>query len=118
MRYERNVAVVHLQNSELEKAIAVRKHIGRALSRGRNVVLICDTPVMRRLERMVFACVSIQNLKGRFAIVAANADRFAESMPIELQSRLQVFESQDDAFDWVDPNPDDKDATLLELSVN
>lgn len=118
MRYERNVAVVRLQDSELEQAIAMRKHIDRALARGRNVVLICDTPVVRRLERMVFACVSVRNLKGRFAIVAANADGFSESMPIDLQNRLQVFESQDEAFDWIDPNPHDKDATLLELSMN
>lgn len=118
MRYERNVAVVRLQNSELEQAITMRKHIDRALSRGRNVVLICDTPVVRRLERMVFACVSVRNLKGRFAIVADNAVQFSETMPVDLAKRLQVFESQDEAFDWIDPNPDDKDATLLELSVN
>lgn len=118
MRYERNVAVVHLKTSELEQAILMQKRIDRALTRGRNVVLICDTPVVRRLERMVFACLTMRNLKGRFAIVAENADQFSETIPADLSKQLQVFESQDEAFDWVDPNPVDNDATMLELSVN
>ena len=118
MRYERNLAVIHLSNSELEQALAIQKRIGQALSRGRNVVLICDAPVVHRLERLAFACLTVRNLKGRFAIVAQDADQFSESMPVELVKRLQVFETQDEAFDWADPNPEDKHATLFERSLN
>ena len=118
MRTERNLAVVHLNHSEIEQALVMQKIIGQALSRGRNVVLICDAPVVHRLDRLAFACLSIRNLPGRFAIVAQDMQGFAETMPGEFRDRLQIFESEDDAIDWLDPNPEDEDATLMDLSVN
>ena len=38
-------------------------------------------------------------------------------MPADLRSRLQVFETEDEAFEWLDPNPEDAEETLMELSA-
>ncbi len=118
MNAPRNLAVIHFTKVEIEQAQKMHRRIREALSRGRNVVLICDAPMIRRMERLTFACLSIRELPGRFAIVAQDADQFADTMPGHLQDRLQVFASQDEAFDWLDPNPEDADGTLLELSMN
>lgn len=118
MNAQRNLAVIRFSDAEIEQAQKMQRRIREALSRGRNVVLICDAPMIRRMERLTFACLSMRELPGRFAIVAQDADCFTESIPSTLRDRLQVFESQNDAFDWLDPNPDDENATLLELSMN
>lgn len=118
MNAPRNLAVIHFSDAEIEQAQKMQRRIRQALSRGRNVVLICDAPMIRRMERLTFACLSVRELPGRFAIVAQDANRFSATMPCDLRDRMQVFESQNEAFDWLDPNPIDENATLLELSMS
>ena len=118
MTTQRNLAVIRLSEVEIEQAQKMQRRIREALARGRNVVLICDAPVIRRMERLTFACLGVRELPGRFAIVAQDVDDFSETIPNTLRDRLQVFESQNEAIDWLDPNPEDEFATLLELSVN
>lgn len=118
MTAQRNLAVIRFSEAEIEQAQKMQRRIREALARGRNVVLICDAPMIRRMERLTFACLGVRDLPGRFAIVAQDVDHFSETIPSKLRERLQVFESQDAAFDWIDPNPADENATLLELSAN
>ncbi len=118
MNAQRNLAVIRFSDAEIEQAQKMQRRIREALTRGRNVVLICDAPMIRRMERLTFACLGVRDLPGRFAIVAQDVDHFSETIPGKLRDHLQVFESQDDAFDWIDPNPIDVNATLLELSMN
>lgn len=114
----RNLAIIHFNNSELEQSVRMQQRIGNALSRGRNVVLVCDTPMVRRLERMVFACLATHEQSSRFAIVAPDTNEFTETMPRTLRERLQVFSTEDAAYQWLDPNPDDEEGTLMDLSAN
>ncbi|MCX7423575.1 MAG: hypothetical protein NT013_29125 [Planctomycetia bacterium] len=118
MSYQRNLAVIHFSEDEIEQAQVMRRRIREALSRGRNVALICDIPQVGRMERLTFACLSVRDLPGRFAIVAQNANNFTDTMPIDLRDRLQVFESEEAAFEWLDPNPEDSEETLMDLSAN
>jgi hypothetical protein len=89
MNHRRNLAVIHFSEDEIEQAQKMRSKIRQALSRGRNVALICDIPQVRRMERLTFACLSIRDLPGRFAIVAQDAEAFSATMPQELQERLR-----------------------------
>ncbi len=67
--------------------------------------------------RSLWTFLSIRDLPGRFAIVAQDAGDFTDTMPADLRSRLQVFETEDEAFEWLDPNPGDAEETLMELSA-
>ncbi len=118
MNAQRNLAVIHFSDLEIEHAQKVQRSIQNALSRGHNVVLICKGPMSHRMGRLAFACLGASDLPGRFAIVAQDAEHFSDTLPGRLRDHLQVFESQDEAFDWIDPNPEDENATLLELSLN
>lgn len=118
MSHRRNLAVIHFGEDEIEQAQKMRTRIREALSRGRNVALICDIPKVRRMERLTFACLSVRDLPGRFAIVAQDVGDFTDTMPADLRSRLQVFETEDEAYEWLDPNPEDAEETLMELSAN
>lgn len=112
MNSQRNLAVIHFTNEEYEQALKMQNRIKKALARGRNVVLICEAPVLRRMERLTFACLGVHNAPGRFAIVTEDAEQFSEAIPTVLADRLQVFSSQREAFDWLDLNPVDVNATL------
>lgn len=118
MNHRRNLAVIHFSDDEIEQAQVMRRRIREALSRGRNVALICDTPQVGRMERLTFACLSVRDLPGRFAIVAQDANGFTATMPVELRERMQVFETEEAAFEWLDPNPEDAEETLIDLSAN
>jgi hypothetical protein len=112
MSSERNLAVIHFRKEESEQVLKVRNRIGSALARGRNVVLVCEGPMLRRMERMTFACLGVHQVPGRFAVVTEDVEQFSEAIPPVLANRLQVFSSQREAFDWADPNPIDVNATL------
>lgn len=118
MRQQRNLSLIRFTEDKAEQAFKMKQRIGSAMACGRNVVLICEAPLMRRVLRMAFASLSVTELPGRFAIVTEHAHEFADSMPNTFRDRLHVFESQNDAFDWLDPNPEDENATLLDLSIN
>lgn len=115
MNSQRNLAIIHFTNEEYEQTLKMQGRISQALSRGRNVVLICDAPMVRRMERMTFACLGLRDAPGRFAIVTEDVDQFSEAIPSVLADRMQIFESQNEAFDWLDPNPVDENDTLLLL---
>lgn len=96
MDTQRNLAVIHFSNEEYEQALKMQNRIRQALSRGRNVVLICDTPMMRRMERLTFACLSVRNAPGRFAIVTQDVslNRFPQCWRIACRcSRLNMTPS-------------------------
>ncbi len=116
MTARRNIAVIHCSDAEIEQVQQMQQRIRKALIRGRNVVLICDAPVIGRMERLTFACLSLRELPGRFAVVVKDPDSFSETIPNALCDRLQLFEAESDAFNWLDPNPVDEQGTLMELS--
>lgn len=115
MNSQRNLAVIHFTDEEIEHAVKMQRRISQALARGRNVVLVCDAPMRHRMERLTFACLGVRNGPGRFAIVTRDVEKFAEAIPCVLADRMQVFSSQTEAFDWLDPEPIDENATLLML---
>ena len=112
----RNIAVIHCSDAEIEQVQKMQQRIRKALLRGRNVVLICDAPMIGRMERLTFACLNVRELPGRFAIVVKDPDSFSETIPSALCERLKLFEAENEAFNWLDPNPEDEHGTLMELS--
>lgn len=112
----RNIAVIHCSDAEIEQVQKLQQRIRKALIRGRNVAMICDAPMIGRMERLTLACLSVRELPGRFAIVVKDPVSFSETIPSALCDRLQLFETENEAFNWLDPNPVDEQGTLMELS--
>ena len=112
----RNIAVIHFSDSEIEQAQKIQQRIRKALIRGRHVVMVCDAPMIGRMERLTFACVNVRELPGRFAIVVPDSESFSETIPSTLCDRMQLFETEKAACDWLEPNPVDENGTLMELS--
>jgi hypothetical protein len=108
---QRSLAVIHFTNEEYEEALTMQKGIKQALARGRNVVLVYEAPVLRRMERLAFACLGVHKAPGRFAIVTEDVDQFSEAIPSVIAAHLQVFSSQREAFDWLNPAPVNVEAT-------
>lgn len=113
----RNIAVIRFSDAEIEQVQKMQQRIRKALIRGRNVVLVCDAPMIGRMERLTFACLNVRELPGRFAIVVQDSESFVETIPTTLCDRMQLFETEKAACEWLEPNPVDEDGTLAELSA-
>lgn len=116
MRFENNLSVIHYTGSDA--SFAMHQQIDQELAAGRNVMLVCDSPVVRRIMRMAFASLAFRNQPGRFAIVAGNTREFTEMIPPALVERMHVFPNPDDAVDWLVPDSGDANETLVYASVN
>jgi hypothetical protein len=113
-----NVSVVHFADHDGDVLFSTQQQILRELSEGRDVVLVCEADVVRRAERMTFACLALRSEHGRFAIVARNADRFSERLPTAMVECLHVFSNQDEALRWLRPGVESMKETQLYFTLN
>lgn len=115
MNSRRNLAVIRYSQLDDDHALLVQRLVRTAIANGRNVALICETPIVNRMQRMILASIAALDFPGRFAVVTNEPDQFATSMPFALSENLRVFANEADAYEWLDPNPADSDGTVLEL---
>lgn len=112
----RNLAVIHFAANLSDDAFTVQRTISEALESGMNVALICSRPLIHRAERLTFATLFVREFAGRFAIVAPDAHAISAVIPEVYGDQVHVFSHEDEAYSWLDPSPEDEDATLLYLT--
>jgi|GEM_PF-2758527 len=115
MNARRNLAVIRYSQHDDDHALTVQRLIRTAITNGRNVALLCETPIVNRMQRMILASLAAAEFPGRFAVVTSEPLQFSDAMPFALSDNLQVFTTEEAAFEWLDPNPEDADGTVLEL---
>ena len=120
MRFQNNLSVIHYTSGNTDANFAMHQQIDNELTAGRNVMLVCDGPIVQRIMRMALASLALRQQRGRFAIVAPDIDEFADMIPPALIERMHVFPNPDDAVDWLVPECDqgDADETLVYASMN
>jgi|GEM_PF-4490707 len=115
MGLERHYSVFFFSGMDDEDtALDLRRRIRRRLAAGADVVLICESPLHHRSERLALATASLgRDLPGRFAIVTPDVDGFITSLPHGALERLGVFETEAAAINWVLYGSFDDCSTLL-----
>jgi hypothetical protein len=118
MRFQYNLSVLHYTSVEGDANYALHRQIDEELAAGRNVMLVCDSPIVRRVMRMAFGSLAFRNQPGRFAIVTADTQEFAEMIPPALVERMHIFPNPDDAVDWLVPDAGNANETLVYACIN
>lgn len=113
-----NISVLHFADRDDEAMLSTQQQVVQQLSAGRDVVLVCEEDVTRRMERMTLASLAFRSQQGRFAIVATNSEHFADMIPPVMAERLHVFSTQDDAISWLRPGDVSMKETLRYFSLN
>lgn len=112
----RAVSVVPVTPQLTEKPSELRDQIRDCLRTGSHVVVLCDTPNCRRAARLALATARSQGEfpNCRLAIVTPNVSAFVDSLPNTVVQHLTMFESEDQAIDWLGlGGPLDSDRTTL-----
>lgn len=117
MRFQ-NLSVIHFSSGDGDANFAMHEQIDQELAAGRDVMLVCESPVVRRIMRIAFASLAFRQQLGRFAIVTADTEEFADMIPPALVERMHIFPNPDDAVDWLVPDAGDAVETLVYGSVN
>lgn len=115
MGLERHYSVFFFGGMDDEDAaLDLRRRIRRRLAMGTDVVLVCESPLHHRSERLALATASLgRDLPGRFAVVTPDVNGFVKSLPHGALERLGVFETESEAIDWVLYGNFDDCSTLL-----
>lgn len=97
------VSVVPVTPQLAEKPSDLRDQIRDCLRAGAHVVAICDTPLQRRAARLALATArtDAEFPNARLAIVTPSVQDFVESLPTTVVEQLTMFESEDEAIDWL-----------------
>lgn len=101
-----------------DTALDLRRRIRCRLAMGTDVILVCESPLHHRSERLALATASLgRDLPGRFAVVTPDVNGFVKSLPHGALERPGVFETESEAIGWV-LNGSFEDRSTLLLSGN
>lgn len=101
-----SLSVLHVTPALAEKPTELRDQVRDCLRAGMDVIVICDVMSHRRAVRLAVATAKQHGEfpNVRLAIVTPDTNAFVESLPSVVAENLTMFQTEDEAIDWLGVN--------------
>ncbi len=110
-------SLLHFAATDEEGLHQAKQKIEQELEAGRNVMLICEEEVLKRVECVTFASLAFKNARARLAIVVRDVAAFTELIPATMVPQVHLFSCQDDAAKWLAPTMSDAMKTIRYVNL-